>query len=181
MKILPRAPFIEKEDVDNGGAIFYICCTYKIEAKRGTKMQDDAFLHKCLFFTANRLGRAITKMAEEEFAPTGLSPMYGYLIRLVNGTPGISQKELAEKLSITASTLTRFIDKLEGKRLVERKVQGKTVLVYPTEKGQALEETIRAASRSLKLKYEAILGKEAADLLSSELVTTSGKLEQGGE
>lgn len=138
---------------------------------------DDGFLHNCLFFTANRLSRAITKIAEEEFAPTGLTPMYGYLIRLVNGTPGITQKELSEKLSVAPSTLTRFIDKLEVKQLVERKVQGKTVLVHPTPKGFELEETIKTASRNLKLRYEAVLGKEAAELLSEEIVRTSGRLE----
>ncbi len=94
-----------------------------------------AFFRPAFFFTANRLSRAITKMAEEEFASTGFTPMYGYLIRLVNGTPGITQKELADKLCVTPSTLTRFVDKLEAKNLVERKVQGKTVEVYPTEKG----------------------------------------------
>lgn len=139
---------------------------------------DDSFLHNCLFFTANRLSRVITKMAEEEFAPTGLTPMYGYLIRLVNGTPGISQKELAEKLYITASTLTRFIDKLEAKRLVERKGQGKTVLVYPTDKGLQLEETIREASRNFRLKYEAILSTEAAKQLNMDLELTSERLER---
>ncbi|MCU6797745.1 MarR family transcriptional regulator [Paenibacillus sp. WQ 127069] len=138
----------------------------------------DQFLLDCLFFTANRLSRAITKMAEEEFAPTGLSPMYGYLIRLVIGDPGISQKELSEKLHITPSTLTRFIDKLEGKQLVERKVQGKTVLVYPTTKGKELEDSIRQSSRNLHNRYDAILGKEAADLLSKDIVASSELLEK---
>ncbi len=135
-------------------------------------------MHNCLFFTANRLSRAITKMAEEEFAPTGLTPMYGYLIRLVNGTPGITQKELSVKLSITPSTLTRFIDKLEGKHLVERKGQGKTVLVYPTDKGIALEDTIRQASKNLHTRYEAILGTEAAKQLSANIVYSSEQLEK---
>ncbi|MCR8634056.1 MULTISPECIES: MarR family winged helix-turn-helix transcriptional regulator [Paenibacillus] len=139
---------------------------------------DDSFLHNCLFFTANRLSRAITKMAEEEFAATGLTPMYGYIIRLVNGTPGITQKELSEKLYIAASTLTRFIDKLEGKQLVERKVQGKTVLVYPTPKGQELEETIRNASKSLHRRYNAILGLEASEQLSMNMESTSEQLER---
>jgi MarR family transcriptional regulator, organic hydroperoxide resistance regulator len=139
---------------------------------------DDDFLHTCLFFTTNRLSRAITKMAEEEFASTGLTPMYGYLIRLVNSAPGISQKELAEKLYIAASTLTRFIDKLEGKQLVERKVQGKTVLVYPTTKGKELEDEIRQSSQKLHLRYSAILGEEASALLSKELVVSSAKLEK---
>jgi len=136
------------------------------------------FLHTCLFFTANRLSRAITKMAEDEFAMTGLTPMYGYLIRLVNGSPGISQKELSEKLYITASTVTRFVDKLENKKLVERKVSGKTVLVYPTEKGKELEETIRRASQNLHQRYVDILGEEAADLLSKGIESTSEKLEK---
>ncbi|KIL41822.1 MarR family transcriptional regulator [Gordoniibacillus kamchatkensis] len=139
---------------------------------------DDSFLHNCLFFTANRLSRAITKLAEEEFAPTGLTPMYGYLIRLVNGAPGISQKELSEKLAITASTLTRFVDKLESKRLVERKVQGKTVLVYPTAKGKELEDAIRLASKNLHSKYEALIGEEASEQLKAVIVAASEKLEK---
>ncbi|WP_258535674.1 MarR family winged helix-turn-helix transcriptional regulator [Bacillus sp. 03113] len=141
-------------------------------------MMDDSFLHTCLFFTTNRLSRAITKMAEEEFAATGLSPMYGYLIRLVNGTPGITQKELSEKLYITPSTLTRFIDKLEGKQLVERKVNGKTVLVYPTSNGKELEEKIRLASKNFHKRYESFLGKEASDQLTRVLEETSDKLER---
>lgn len=139
---------------------------------------DDQFLHTCLFFTTNRLSRAITKMAEEEFAHTGLTPMYGYLIRLVIGTPGISQKELSEKLYVTPSTLTRFIDKLEAKQLVERQVQGKTVLVYPTDKAAELLERILQASRNFRIRYEAIIGTEAAKILSEELEKTSEQLEK---
>jgi len=138
---------------------------------------DDGFLDTCLFFTANRLGRAITRMAEEEFAPTGLTPMYGYVIRLVNGSPGISQKELASKLSIAPSTLTRFIDKLEIRRLAERRVDGKTVRVYPTPKGLELGDTIFEASRSLRVRYEELLGPEMARKLSEDLKTASGTLE----
>jgi DNA-binding MarR family transcriptional regulator len=148
-----------------------------MEGAAGT--MDDAFLHNCLFFTVNRLSRAVTKIAEEEFAPTGLSPMYGYLIRLVNSAPGISQKELAEKLYVTPSTLTRFIDKLEGKQLVERKVQGKTVLIYLTEKGKQLVEAIRRASASFHRKYEELLGSEASDRLAQDLRHTSELLEKG--
>ncbi|NOU97178.1 MarR family transcriptional regulator [Paenibacillus sp. LMG 31456] len=139
---------------------------------------DESYLHNCLFFTTNRLSRAITKMAEEEFASTGLTPMYGYIIRLVTATPGISQKELSEKLYIAASTITRFIDKLEGKQLVERKVQGKTVLIYPTPKGKELEEAIRNASKSLHRRYEAILGTEASKQLSIDIEMTSEQLEK---
>ncbi|BBI31360.1 MarR family winged helix-turn-helix transcriptional regulator [Cohnella abietis] len=139
---------------------------------------DDGFLRNCLFFTANRLSRSITRIAEEEFASTGLSPMYGYLILLINGSPGISQKELSEKLSITPSTLTRFMDKLEGKGLAERKVNGKTVQAYPTVKGKELEGTIRQASKRLKESYSEILGFDDGAKLSDEIQAASEQLEK---
>lgn len=147
-------------------------------AAEQTTAKDEAFLHNCLYFTTNRLSRAITRMADEAFATTGLTPAYGYLIRLVIGTPGITQKELSEKLYITPSTLTRFIDKLAGKQLVERKVQGKTVLVYPTDKGKEMEPSLREASKQLKAKYEALLGKELAEQLTHDLEKSSEQLEK---
>lgn len=141
-------------------------------------MADDSFLHDCLFFTANRLSRAITKLAEDEFAMTGLTPMYGYLIRLVIGTPGISHKELSEKLSITSSTLTRFIDKLESKQLVERNVQGKNVFLYPTVKAKELEGTIRQASKNMHMRYEALIGLETSRQMTKEIEAMSVQLEE---
>ncbi|MFD2368950.1 MarR family winged helix-turn-helix transcriptional regulator [Brevibacillus sp. GCM10020057] len=140
--------------------------------------KDEAFLEDCLYFTANRLSRAITRMADEAFATTGLTPAYGYLIRLVIGSPGITQKELSEKLSITPSTLTRFVDKLEAKQLVERKVHGKTVMVYPTEKGVELGPALRQASKKLKRLYEEILGKQLSDQLTQYLASSSKQLEK---
>ncbi|MCM3628953.1 MarR family transcriptional regulator [Paenibacillus glycanilyticus] len=139
---------------------------------------NEGFLHSCLYFTTNRLSRAITRMADEAFATTGLAPGYGYVIRLVVAKPGITQKELSEKLYITPSTLTRFIDKLEGKQLVERKVQGKTVLVYPTDKGRELEPSIRAASKRLHDTYQEILGSDVARMLTQTQESTSEQLEK---
>ncbi|CAN7432832.1 MarR family transcriptional regulator [Paenibacillus sp. LjRoot153] len=138
---------------------------------------NEAFLHQCLYFTTNRLSRVISRMADDAFATTGLAPAYGYLLRLVVAKPGIPQKELSEKLYITPSTLTRFIDKLENKRLVERQVKGKTVLVFPTEKAIELEPSIRAASKELLRTYKAILGDEIATILTQSLESASEKLE----
>jgi DNA-binding MarR family transcriptional regulator len=136
------------------------------------------FRYNCLYFTTNRLSRVITKMADEEFAPTGFSPMYGYLLLLVIEDPGSAQKKLAEQLDIAPSTLTRFIEKLERRGLVHRQTQGKTVLVYPTDEGRALENEIQMASKRLHQRYERVLGKDASDLLSQELVHSSDQLEE---
>lgn len=161
---------MDKSPVTNGGE--------KAAGNSAASSKDEAFLHECLFFTVNRLSRAVTKIAEEEFAVTGLSPMYGYLIRLVIASPGISHKELSEKLAITPSTLTRFVDKLEGKQLVERNVQGKNVYLYPTDKSRELLDTIRSASKNFHLRYEEILGMEFSAQLTKDLERTSERLEK---
>lgn len=69
-----------------------------------------SILHNCLYFTSNSLSRVITRMAEEEFRRTGLSPSHAFLMMLVNDNPGIGQKELREQLHLAPSTVTRFID-----------------------------------------------------------------------
>ena len=43
----------------------------------------NTYIKECLYFTANRLSRVITKMAEDEFAASGLSPTYAYLLMAV--------------------------------------------------------------------------------------------------
>ncbi|MNW13887.1 hypothetical protein D3C71_2119550 [compost metagenome] len=62
--------------------------------------------------------------------------------------------------------------------MVERKVQGKTVLIYSTPKGGALEEEIRSASKRLFKRYEKVVGTEIARQLSRDLEAASEQLER---
>ena len=62
----------------------------------------NTILHNCLYFTGNSLARVITRMAEEDFRVTGLSPSLAFLVMLVNDSPGIGQKELCEPLHLSA-------------------------------------------------------------------------------
>lgn len=41
-------------------------------------MYTETLLDGCLYFSANRIARLLTKMAEEEFAVTTLPPTYGF-------------------------------------------------------------------------------------------------------
>jgi len=43
----------------------------------------------CLHYSVNASARVITKIAEEEFAPTGLAPSYTFLLMTVNWNPGV--------------------------------------------------------------------------------------------
>lgn len=131
----------------------------------------------CLYFSNNKLSRIMGKMADEEFRITGLSPAYAFLLSVVNEKEGISQKELGEVLHITASTITRFIDKLEGRLYLERKIQGKNSYIYSTEKGRELQKDINKAWNNLHERYEKHIGKDNYIKLTKLINNTCSKLE----
>lgn len=138
---------------------------YKQE--RRIMKKEGSILHNCLYFTANSLSRVITRMAEQEFMGTGLSPSHAFLIMLVNDCPGITQKELCEKLNLAPSTVTRFIDTLVYKKLLTRQAKGKASMVFPTKEGQLLQDPIEVAWKSLHARYATILGLKEGDELTS--------------
>jgi DNA-binding MarR family transcriptional regulator len=132
----------------------------------------------CLYFTANHLARLMNKMAEEEFAPIGLSPTYAFLIMAVNDHPGITQTELSRTLHVAPSTTTRFVEKLEVKKLVERKNEGKLTFVFLTEKGAGILEDIKRCWKHLYKRYAEILGEETAKQLTSQTHFAAMELEK---
>jgi DNA-binding MarR family transcriptional regulator len=141
------------------------------------KNSDKCILDNCLYFTVNKLSRAITRMAEDSFKKTGLSPTHAFCLMLVNNKPGISQSELAEELSMTPSTITRFIDKLVMKGLIERKAEGKRSFIYPTEAGENTQQEIRDGWKDLYRSYSTVLGEEEGKSLTALIRETGNKLE----
>lgn len=137
------------------------------------------YLHRCLYFTANTLARAVGRLAEDCFAPTGLSPSHAFLMMLVNERPGITQKELAAALHLAPSTVTRFVDGLQARGFVVREARGKLSAVAPTQAGRALGEPIARAWKELYQRYSAILGEEPGRELAAAVDRAGSLLEQG--
>jgi DNA-binding MarR family transcriptional regulator len=107
-------------------------------------------------------------MAEEEFLKTGLSPSHAFALMAINSESGLSQNELSKILGIKPSTTSRFIDKLESKGLVTRKVKGKVSYLYPTSKGEELQTEIQKCWKNLHYRYSKILGeKEGIELIAT--------------
>ncbi|SDS03529.1 DNA-binding transcriptional regulator, MarR family [Paenibacillaceae bacterium GAS479] len=137
----------------------------------------DTYLKECLYFSVNRLGRIITRMAEDEFAASGLSPTSAFLMMSVFEKEGISQKELGEILHLQPSTVTRLIEKLILKGLITSRVEGRLSLISATERGKALEERINACWMNLRKRYATVLGDKEGDELSIHLCEVSDRLE----
>ena len=130
----------------------------------------------CLYYSANALSRLMTKMADEEFAITGLSSSYAFLLMTVNDKPGIQPKEISEQMQLTPSTITRLIEHLEQKKLVERKSTGRTTEVHPTEKSNKLDKKIKVAWRCLYIRYSELIEEEEAKRLTADIYDAVKKL-----
>ena len=131
----------------------------------------------CLYYSANALSRLMTRMADEEFALAGVSSSYAFLLMTVNGQPGIQPKEISQKMQLTPSTVTRLVEKMEARGLLERESSGRATEVYPTEKSQELQPRIQEAWQNLYRRYANILGEKASQALTSAIYEASRLLE----
>ena len=137
---------------------------------------EENFLESCLFFNTNTLSRYLLKLAEKEFKHLNLSPAHASLLLWVYDHPGISPKQLSQKLHLTPSTITRFVDALERKTLVKRKTKGKSAFISSSKKGLELKVPIAIAYKKLYMNYTKILGADTANQLSFLIFKTHQKL-----
>ena len=115
-------------------------------------------------------------MADEEFAITGLTSSYAFLLMTVNNKPGIRPQEISEQMQLTPSTITRLIEKMEQRKMLERKSTGRTTEVYPTDKSIELDKKIKEAWRNLYARYSELIEEEEAKNLTARIYETVKKL-----
>jgi MarR family transcriptional regulator, organic hydroperoxide resistance regulator len=138
--------------------------------------KDTDTLQHCLYFSANSLARVISRMAEEEFRVTGLSPSHAFVMMMVHAHKDIGPKELSDKLHLAPSTVTRFVDHLVQRSLLQREFDGKTARLRCTRKGQEIQADIRTAWQALYKRYSTILGLQAGLELTAQIHQACDKL-----
>ena len=139
--------------------------------------KKDSQYCQCLYYSANALGRIMTRIADEEFSSLGISSSYAFLIMTVNTRPGIQPGEISIEMQLTPSTVTRLIEKMEHKGLLERRANGKFTEVYTTQKGLEIIPGIKTSWMNLYKRYSVVLGEKEAVKLTSMIYDAVKKLD----
>jgi len=115
----------------------------------------------------SRFGRVYR---EEKLAPLGLTPRHGLYLREIAADPGISQEQLAGRISINKSNVARQAAAMEEEGYIERRSCGKdkrVLRLYPTEKALALLPQIHLVMDS----WERLLVEELTESEQQALET----------
>lgn len=137
----------------------------------------DAPFASSLYFAAGVLSREVEKLAGECWKPTGLSPSLGHILYyMLNYAHVTGPTVIARQLLLSPSTVTRLLEKLEKKGLVERFVYDGTRMVQLTSKAWQLEPIISESTLSFEKCSYALLGEEKIALLCPLLTATTDKL-----
>jgi DNA-binding MarR family transcriptional regulator len=127
---------------------------------------------ECLYFNSNALARTVTRIWTEAYKPFGLSPPHAFMLRVILAKPGLMPRQLARELSLSRSTVTRFLDSLEQRGYLLRKFtasDGREVQVHPSKKALAIHKKLDDTGKNLT--------KHMAEMTSrQELKQTVAKL-----
>ncbi len=126
---------------------------------------------ECLYFNTNALARTVTRIWAEAYRAFDLSPPHAFMLRVILARPGLMPRELAAELSLSRSTVTRFLDRLEGRGYLVRKMiaqDGREVQIFPTDSAEAIHEKLDQTGKELsKVMRELIGEQEVLDIISN--------------
>lgn len=125
-----------------------------------------------MYSAANTFSREISRHYDSFFEEKELTTSYVELMIILLHAESISQKEIAEKMNMAPSTITRFIAKLQKSGYVKKKRDGKTMSL-------TLVDSKIKDVKELQVIYEKA-DKELVDKLGEKFIETTGKLLEYG-
>jgi MarR family transcriptional regulator, temperature-dependent positive regulator of motility len=118
---------------------------------------------QCMYFNTQALARSLEREWTQAFEPFGLTPAQAFMLRAVLRQPGSLQHELAEGMVLSKPTVTRMLDSLQSKELIERRESGQDArewAIYPTAAALALRQGIESASGQVTKRLKQTLSEE---------------------
>ena len=119
---------------------------------------------------ANLFSREISAFYDSYFKSEKLATSYIELILIVEEAGDVTQKEIADKLSLAPSTITRFINKLEKRGFVSKKMDGRMARVILTNKGAQEAPKLREKYQQAETDLQDLLGDKFVDTTRQLLV-----------
>lgn len=99
-------------------------------------------LNMDFYFSIKKLNRILEKKTEETYRKIGLSHSYALTLFILSQEDGKCYKDLADILCITAPSMTKIIEKLNRRDLVNIIPNGRTKQIYLSDKGKDLADVI---------------------------------------
>ena len=127
---------------------------------------DSTILSSNLFFLSSALSRKLSAEADKQFSEFGLSNSHALLLLLIDEHPNIQPSQLAEKLILKPSTITRLVNKLERRKLVEKTSEGRSSHIVCTSKGGELIDKLNQRWEALMKVKKQELGERYVSVLS---------------
>lgn len=127
---------------------------------------QDLTLSNNIYFLSNALARKLSSQADETFAKFGLSSSHALILLLVSQNPEIQPSSLAAKLYLKPSTVTRLVQKLERRQLVQRSSEGRSTLIVCTSDGFEVVNQIKEQWQILVSEVSEELGERYVEVLS---------------
>ena len=125
---------------------------------------DDTYLTRSLGFLLGDVSRLVRKRFDERARALELTRAQWRVLAQLRRREGINQRELADILEIENITLTRHIDRLEAKGLIERRLDPndrRARCLYLKRKTDAVLDKLRALSE--RTRQEALHGISEQD------------------
>jgi len=122
--------------------------------------------------TVNSFSRTLTSFFDDKLSRFNLATSYIELMIVMKENDSVSQKEIAERLSLAPSTITRFVDKLKKEGYLTKKRDGRNMAIELTHKG-------RQVSAEMDNEYRAAVD-EIGNLMGEKYLETVGKLLEYG-
>ncbi|SCW33757.1 DNA-binding transcriptional regulator, MarR family [Streptococcus equinus] len=110
-------------------------------------------LENDFFFSLKKLNRILDKRTEETYRKIGLSHTYALTLFILSQEDGKCYKDLADILCITAPSMTKIIEKLNRRDLVNIIPNGRTKQIYLSDKGKDLADVIAETFFSTRQEF----------------------------
>lgn len=121
-----------------------------------------------LGFALHRTYMRMKAVSVRRLRPHGLTPEQFGVLAILWDNPGLSQREIASILVKDAPNVTRIIDRLESKGLVERHEDAndrRAYRMYPSSRGRLLRKTLGPAALDLRTSmFSSLSPKEQASM-----------------